>query len=283
VSSPSLEALREQWPAQALELPCGQASLTHLRQPGLASPGALPVLFLPGAHGTAEVFCHQLLAWSGRREMAAFTYPALIGAAALAQSVVEALDYLGWAQADIVSTSLGGFIAQHLALGATSRVGRLVLGNAFIDPAPVQSRERLAFLQGAGAQAAKDQLMTRVDSARPSEMQALQQALMGQAQSAETLLTRLLTIQLAAPVSPVAFEPGRVLVIECDNDPMVSQAMRLEMRAAYPQARQARIEGGGHNPFVTHALQYNTLVSGFLGIEDSQSPSAQPACARPTS
>lgn len=269
MTSLALEALREQWPAQALDLPSGRAHLTHIREPGLSAHAAPPVLFLPGAHGTAEVFCHQLLAWSGKRELAAFTYPALIGATALAQSVLEAMDYLGWAQADIVSTSLGGFIAQYLMLKVPQRVYRVVLGNTFINPAPVQSPERLEFLQTLGAQAAKDELMARINAARPSEMQALQQALMGQAQSAETLLTRLLTIQLAAPVSPAPLKPGRMLIIECDNDPMVSEAMRLEMRAAYPRAQQARVEGGGHNPFVTRALQYNTMVSGFLGIEAS--------------
>src|SRR5580692_1491931 len=58
---------------------------------------------------------------------------------ALAGDVVELLDQLGIAEADLYGFSLGGLVACAVALGAPGRVGRLIIASA--DPHRPPGRE----------------------------------------------------------------------------------------------------------------------------------------------
>ena len=49
---------------------------------------------------------------------------------ALAADVVALLDHLGIAEADLFGFSLGGLVAYAIALGAPSRVGKLIVASA---------------------------------------------------------------------------------------------------------------------------------------------------------
>ncbi len=81
----------------------------------------------PLAVGLAERG-HRVIAYdnrgSGRSSVTAGPY----STAQLAQDAVALLDHLHLAQADVFGISMGGMIAQELAIGAPERIGRLVLG-----------------------------------------------------------------------------------------------------------------------------------------------------------
>lgn len=257
-----LQQLRATWPVSTVQV--GGRAIEVVRTRG-SGPG-LPVLWLPGAQGTAESWCRQLLAFGGRRTMVAINYPADDAAPALADTVVALADVLGLERFDLVGSSLGGYLAQWVALRHPARLNRVVLGNTFCDPAPAQSPDKLAALEGRSAQEIHAEVLARMQALPEGEFKALQLELVGRCQSPELLRARMLAVQRATPLPALALDDSRLLIVECDNDPLIPPPMREALRAAHPGAQSVVIEGGGHYPFLLRPEAYDRAVSAFLSL-----------------
>ncbi|MDH3678380.1 MAG: alpha/beta hydrolase [Acidimicrobiia bacterium] len=104
----------------------------HVHDTG--GPGT-PVLFLHGLGGSAESWRPQLDALAADRRCVAWTMPGYGPSARLPEMTIETLagaaadllTALGADRAHVVGHSLGGYVAQELALSAPERVDRLVL------------------------------------------------------------------------------------------------------------------------------------------------------------
>lgn len=254
----TLETLRDRWPSRTIEV-AGQP-FEVVRTAG----DGPPVVWLPGAQGTAGSFFKQLLAWGGRRAMAAVSYPPLTDGGAIADAVVALADALDWPRFDLVGTSLGGYVAQQVAARHGTRVIRLVIGNAFTDPTPAQSAEKRHALETRSPDTVRAEALARLEAQPDGELRRVLLDLVGRRQSAELLHARMLAVQLATVVPPLAVPDERVLLIECDNDPLIPEGMRAAVRAAHPGSRCVVIEGGGHYPYITRADAYNAAVADFL-------------------
>jgi len=229
-----------------------------------SSGAGRPLLMLPGAQGTAEVFFKQILAWGADRDLIAVTYPAWTDGRRLAGFVVQIADHLGWPAFDVVGSSFGGYVAQLVAVLHPSRVRKLVIGNSFCDPTPVQAPERLQALQSKDADAVKAEALGRVEASPDGELKTVLLELMGKCQPAALLRSRMLGVQLAMPLPPLGVPDDRVLLVECDNDPLIAPPLRQAIRALHPSAAFASIAGGGHYPYITQAAAYNAAVGGFI-------------------
>lgn len=64
--------------------------------------------------------------------------------------------------------------------------------------------------------------------------------------------------------------PGRVLIIESDNDPMIGAEARLRLRATYPRALVCTFEGAGHLIPLLKPEELIEVVRAFL--KDSYAP-----------
>lgn len=102
-----------------------------------------PVLMLSGLGGRADFWAAQMDRLSGQFRCLSFDHPPVDRAshrqpaevvALLARTALDLLDRLGIACADIIGHSLGGAIAQHLAIHAPERVNRLVLSASWAGP-----------------------------------------------------------------------------------------------------------------------------------------------------
>ncbi|MBL8363313.1 MAG: alpha/beta hydrolase [Rubrivivax sp.] len=255
-----LHDLRRRWPAGTMRI--HGEELEVVRTDG----GGVPVLLLPGAQGTAEIWFHQLLAWGDRRTLVAVTYPALTDGAALADAVIAVADAIGAPRVDLVGTSLGGYVAQWAAVRHPQRIGRLVIGNSFCDPAPAQSPEKRQALESRAPQAVKDEALARLRAGPDTPLKAVQLELVGHRQSAELLHARMLAVQLAQRVPALGVDDERILVLECDDDPLIPPPMRAALREAHPRARHVALPVGGHFPYVTQAAAYNASVGAFLDL-----------------
>jgi aminoacrylate hydrolase len=99
-----------------------------------------PLLFLVGLGGRAEFWAPQFARFSATRDCISFDHRKTgddkITVAALAGEAVRLLDALGIERTDIIGHSLGGAIAQHLAVFHPERVYRLVLSASWCGPTP---------------------------------------------------------------------------------------------------------------------------------------------------
>ena len=124
-----------------------------------------PVLFVPGLGGRMSFWSKAASALSREFRVLSFDYPGCggsetrgheCGVADLAALCAELLDACGVSEAAIVGHSMGGVIAQSLALDAPGRVSALVLSSTWAKPDAYFTRlfeNRLEVLRGLGVEA----------------------------------------------------------------------------------------------------------------------------------
>ncbi len=95
-----------------------------------ADASAPALVMLPGAFGAAELFWNQIIDLGDRLRIVAATYPPADDVAWLADDVAGLMDHLGIASANLLGTSLGGYIAQRFAGHHGARIETLFLANS---------------------------------------------------------------------------------------------------------------------------------------------------------
>jgi pimeloyl-ACP methyl ester carboxylesterase len=189
----------------------------------------------------------------------------------MASDAVAVLDAAGVEQAHVYGASMGGLIAQEVALAHPQRVRSLVLGcTGCIDttesptrlqrilvhlaPPAALMRPSVARMYGPGVSAqaqAEDLLLVR--STRHTR-----RGLLGQAQAIGAYRSRHRLAQLEVPT----------LVIHGDADQVVSLERGKDLAAAIPGARFEVIKGAGHNYATEPDCDANRLVLDFWSALD---------------
>jgi aminoacrylate hydrolase len=109
------------------------------------SGSGAPLLMLVGLGGRAEFWGAQFARFSNARDCISFDHrnaddsvPSniLTTVKMLAEDAVALLDQLGISACDIIGHSLGGAIAQHIAVHHPNRIERLVLSATWAGPTP---------------------------------------------------------------------------------------------------------------------------------------------------
>lgn len=99
-----------------------------------------PLLFLVGLGGRADFWAPQFARFTDDRDCIGFdhrkTADRETSVAGLAEDAIGLLDALGIESVDIVGHSLGGAIAQQIAVFHPERVNRLVLSASWCGPTP---------------------------------------------------------------------------------------------------------------------------------------------------
>lgn len=191
--------------------------------------------------------------------------------AELAGDVLGVMDAAGLARAHVVGTSLGGMVAQELALTAPERVERLVLvctspGSANAVPTPEQTMRLLAeapalepavalrlFVENALAPGAREELVERILAHRIRTAQP-REAWLAQAAAAAAFDAWNQLPQLAAPTL--------VLHGTADNVIDVRNADLLVERI--PGARLELFPGCGHLLYWEQPERFVEVVGEFL-------------------
>lgn len=244
----------------------------YRRTPGTDS---LPTLLLPGIQGGGDVF-YELALRIGD------TVPLIVASAsdiedvdAMVDSTLQFLDALGFTRINLLGSSLGGYLAQAVALAQPGRINQLIIANGFYDPAPFQKSlppvSVLASTPAAGLveKGLKSMLETPDDDPGHVALKTVMQALVGPVQPVENYRSRTLLLASAGALERPNVPDERVMVIDDDRDPMMPAAMRNALRERYAQAEQHRIEGGGHLPAIQRPQEFASLVASRLQGERS--------------
>ena len=241
-----------------------------------AGRGDRTLLLPAGGTRVPDLYLLLVEAFAPECRLLAPAYPALPTVAALADGLAAILDAEGVAEADVLGSSFGGFVAQCFVRRHPGRVRRLVLANT--GPPGASPLPGLALLVRLFA-LLPEGLVRRATGWNwrrwlvvPPAERALWHGLLD-----EVLATRLRKADLVAALADMldysrqrfapgdlAAWPGRILLIESARDEAFSPAARAALRALYPRARVLTFPGAGHAVMLTRPDEYVAAVRAFL-------------------
>jgi 3-oxoadipate enol-lactonase len=188
----------------------------------------------------------------------------------LAADAVALLDHLGIDRADVFGMSLGGMIAQELAIGWPERVGRLVLGctHAGVDHAARQPREAArAFAMETDDWAERMAALAPFAFASDVDPGLLERFIAKK--SADVQDDAGYRAQIAAVLTHDSFDrldriTAPTLVITGDDDRVIPAPSSDVLADRIPDARLVVIPGTGHLFFIERPEDTHAVLSDFL-------------------
>lgn len=195
------------------------------------------------------------------------------GTADMARDALAVLDAAGIARAHVVGHSMGGMIAQELALMAPQRVDRLVLSNT-IARGDLYTTETMRLLKELRLQldneltfgAALTSFVLGMRTLKKIPLfAAVQQSLdAGLYQEKDAFLRQLDACVASDTLVRLGGVSSRTLVLYCDDDRLFSPSMVREVADAIPGAVIDEIIDSGHCPMVEAPENFATSVRAFL-------------------
>lgn len=222
------------------------------------------LLMLPGAMGSCRSFDPMLDALARRYRVIALSYPAVDDVPTLAAGALGVLQAAGVARATVFGSSLGGFVAQWMALLEPARVERLVLANSFDDPRPAQDAAELQRVQAMSDDAFRQATLQRLQ-ATPDERFRQRMLPLVLPQPAASLRSRRIAVLQAAPLPAFAREAATVTLVDAEDDPVLPAVMRDGLAARYPGAVHRRFATGGHHLHITREAELAALLLSMPG------------------
>lgn len=191
----------------------------------------------------------------------------------LAKDAVGLLDALGIDRAHVVGTSLGGYVAQELAIGYPERVARLALAcTGFGGPRMLPMPERTVRLMQEAPVLPDDLRLRRfIENAFTEPFVAERQDVIERLMAFRRETAQPLAAWSAQAAAGSAFDAAdrvaritaETLVITGTDDAVVAPGNARLLAAEIPGARLAEMPGG-HLFFVEHAEEFNELLISFL-------------------
>ncbi len=240
---------------------------------GMLDIGEGPVLLLiPGTLGRGDIFWNQIGALSDRLRLVAVSYPAHGGIAEWTTDMVSLLDRLGVERAAILGSSLGGYLAQHIAALHPQRVTHLIGANtlhsvAGLDQRPPYSLD-LASAPIADLRAGFGNALSAWAKAHPDQadlVELLLQESGGRILEAE-LRARLSALKHGPELPAVSLPANRTVTIEADDDPLISPDMRQAVRERLSPGVSYRFTHGGHFPYVVRPAEYTAILEQVMEL-----------------
>ncbi len=189
----------------------------------------------------------------------------------LAEDMLGVLDALGIASAHVIGLSIGGLIAQALALRAPNRVASLTLcDTALVIPPPETWHERARLVRSQGMGAIAEAVLGRWITPSHRETPAgrgLRQMLLrtdpeGYAGAAEAIAAADFTAK-----TPTLSLPAHVIV---GSEDVATPSAAAEVLARALNARLSVIEGAAHIPNFEREDAFTDAIAGFLNARGGQ-------------
>lgn len=230
------------------------------------------ILFLHGTTGAYDIWWQQMEALKDKFLVISLTYPPVSGLEKLGRGVLKILDLEGVEKANIVGSSLGGYLAQYLMSTHPERVKRAVFANTFPpnDIIAEKNRSLGAILPYLPAwfvmQKLRKSFYEKIYPASGHDELTLAYMLeqsYGRMGKAHLKSRFSCVVDAFVPVEPTALGIP-VAIIEADNDPLVEKTLRERLKAVYPSATVYTLHNTGHFPYLNMPEQYTGILAGFF-------------------
>jgi pimeloyl-ACP methyl ester carboxylesterase len=233
------------------------------------------VLRLSGALGLAEFSFQQIRLFEPQFRIITPDYPPVRSLAEMTDGLIAILDAESVKRAHVIGGSFGGLLAQVLVRRAPQRVASLVLSHT---GAPDGTRRGVvtaivaAMPIGLLRGLLKARLGRTLDAADTFWRRYFDRAV--EQMTKDDILSR---VRLQAEFGgrnwhpdDLAEWPGRVLLIEGEDDPLFPPAARARLRTLYPGAEVYRFQGTGHAAAVLKPEEYAAVVTHFIVRQSSR-------------
>lgn len=264
----SLTAFREKYPLRDLEV-------DHARWKYIVvGEGEQSLLFLHGLTGSYDIWWQQIEALKDQYQIVSVTYPPVDTLEILADGIIEILDHEGISKVIVIGTSLGGYVAQYLLATHPERIEKAIFGNTF---PPNELLKKQYGLLGSLIPYTPEWLIMTVlranvslslyPAGRNSEVLKafLEEQTYGKMSREQILARYQCVIEPFQPADPAALEIP-VLIIESDNDPLLTPVLRQQMKDAYPTAVVQTLHAAGHFPYLSSPQEYTKVLEKFLNM-----------------
>jgi len=233
------------------------------------------LVLLPGGIRFAETWFKFITAFENEYKIVSPTYPALPTMTQFTKGIAAILESETIDKAHILGTSFGGWVAQCFIRSYPDKVKTLLLSNTsgphgissglvrigqvmtFLYPMPlIQIAFRRNYLN----------LLSVPDSDREFWKAYVEEL------SLKTTKNDIIIQQKCGlDFNNYAFSkddliewPGRILILESDDDPGIKYAAREKLKTLYPQAQVHTFHKAGHTPGYTNPTEYISVVKRFL-------------------
>jgi maspardin len=231
--------------------------------------GKRTVLFLHGMAGAYDIWWNQIDALKDSFNIISITYPPVGNLADMGKAAVAILDKEKIEKVNVVGTSLGGYFAQYLVANYPNRVERAVFGNTF-PPNNIIEKENKAnrwLMRLAPHWAVMSALRANIKQKviPPSGNNEVLKAYLQEGTyrtSRKQLLARYNCV--IDKFNPAANTTIPILIIESNNDPLISVTLRASLKKLYPTAQVVNFGDEGHMPYVNKSKEYSEVLKEFL-------------------
>lgn len=262
----SLLAFRQNNPLQYLEV--NKIQWEYI----VTGEGEHSLLFLHGLTGSYDIWWQQIEALKENFHIVSVTYPAIDNLRGLADGILAILDKEGISKVTVIGTSLGGYLAQYLVATYPGRIEKAVFSNTF--PPNEVLKKQYGILGSLIPYTPEWLIMTvlRVNVSlnlypAAGNSETLRAFLVEQTygrMQKEQILARYRSV--VEPFEPP--DPGEigfsVLIIESDNDPLLTPELRQQMKGTYPTATVITLHAAGHFPYLSSPENYTNILEHFL-------------------
>lgn len=210
-----------------------------------------PLVLLPGALGNGDTAWQLAEAFEAERRVIAVTYPGGLAPQALASGLDGLLNALQAGPVALWGSSYGAWWAQAFAARYPQQAAALWLGNTFVDgndvaDVPLFNAEWLDT-------ATSDEVVARWHAAlaaRPDDLlRSVQLYMLHHGMPAHAFHARLRQVAHAQTLPPAA-HIAKTVVCACEDDAVITSAVRERVRQGYPNARHLLLSRGGHYPHI---------------------------------
>ena len=230
------------------------------------------VLFLHGMTGAYDIWWQQMVVLQDTYRVVSVTYPAAESLEEMEQAVMAILEAEGVEHFYVVGSSLGGYFAQYLVARHPNEIQGVVFANTF-PPNDIIAENNKTI--GAFLPYLPEWLVMNVlsGSIRESVYPASGYSELVLTFGLEQTYGRMRKAQVVGRFhcvvdpfdAPDAIALGiPILIIEADNDPLVEETLREQLKETYPTAEVVTMSNG-HFPYLSMPDQYTMYLEDFFG------------------